>query len=141
LQRYFHIFGSTPAPGAILFSRPGSAAAQGRKPAGAGDQPAALQFSAGANEVSNTTPHTQRGKSSGRDGLEEVPRIAQANAAAFSRTADELLTPPDVCRLLKVSESTFFRLVRRAAFPVVHIGKLLRVRLSAVEAYIRKMEA
>jgi len=35
----------------------------------------------------------------------------------------ELLTPNEVCKSLKVSESTFFRLVRRNAFPVVRIGK------------------
>jgi hypothetical protein len=38
LQRYFHIFGSTPAPGVILFSRSGSVAVQGQKPTRKGTQ-------------------------------------------------------------------------------------------------------
>lgn len=52
----------------------------------------------------------------------------------------ELLTPNQVCKSLKVSESTFFRLVRRNAFPVVRIGKSLRVKAIALANYIEKME-
>ncbi len=52
----------------------------------------------------------------------------------------ELLTPSQVCKLLKVSESTFFRLVRRNAFPVIRIGKSLRVKATALENYLQKME-
>jgi integrase len=54
LELYFHIFGSTPAPGVILFSRPESAAVQGEKPEGAGDQPAALQVSPSSINVDAT---------------------------------------------------------------------------------------
>ena len=52
----------------------------------------------------------------------------------------ELLTPTQVCKLLKVSQSTFFRLIRRNAFPVVRIGKLLRVKATALAVYLEKME-
>ncbi len=52
----------------------------------------------------------------------------------------ELLTPTQVCKLLKVSQSTFFRLIRRNAFPVVRIGKSLRVKATALANYIEKME-
>lgn len=52
----------------------------------------------------------------------------------------ELLTPSQVCKLLKVSESTFFRLVHRNAFPVIRIGKSLRVKATALENYLQKME-
>jgi hypothetical protein len=46
VEQHFYIFGSVPAPdaGVILFSRPGFVAAQGQKPAGAGDHSAALQI-------------------------------------------------------------------------------------------------
>jgi excisionase family DNA binding protein len=53
----------------------------------------------------------------------------------------ELLTPSQVCKLLKVSESTFFRLVRRNAFPVIRIGKSLRVKTAALANYLQKMES
>lgn len=53
----------------------------------------------------------------------------------------ELLTPNQVCELLKVSPSTFFRLIRRNAFPVVRIGKSLRVKATALAAYLEKMES
>lgn len=52
----------------------------------------------------------------------------------------ELLTPSQVCKLLKVSQSTFFRLVRRNAFPVIRIGKSLRVKATALENYLQRME-
>jgi excisionase family DNA binding protein len=65
-------------------------------------------------------------------------RIGQTETIAKSV---ELLTPSQVCELLKVSESTFFRLVRRMAFPVVHLGKSLRVRRTALETYLAKMES
>jgi len=53
----------------------------------------------------------------------------------------ELLTPTQVCKSLKVSQSTFFRLLRRNAFPVVRIGKSLRVRATALADYLKKMES
>jgi len=50
----------------------------------------------------------------------------------------ELLKPSQVCEALKVSEATFYRLIARRAFPVVRIGKSLRVRASALDAYLRR---
>jgi excisionase family DNA binding protein len=53
----------------------------------------------------------------------------------------ELLTPSQVCEALKVSESTFYRLAKRGAIPVVRIGRSLRVRATALDAYLRKGES
>lgn len=53
----------------------------------------------------------------------------------------ELLTPAQVCKSLKVSQSTFFRLVSRNAFSVVRIGKCLRVKATALADYLKKMES
>ena len=53
----------------------------------------------------------------------------------------ELLKPSQVCEALKVSEATFYRLIARRAFPVVRIGKCLRVRTSALARYIKDMES
>ena len=54
--------------------------------------------------------------------------------------SNELLTPSQVCELLKLSQSTFFRLIRRNAFPVIRIGKSLRVKASALANYLERME-
>lgn len=73
-----------------------------------------------------------------RERTHTIRRIGQTETAADSV---ELLTPFQVCELLHVSESTFFRLVRRMAFPVVHLGKSLRVRRTSLETYLAKMES
>jgi excisionase family DNA binding protein len=53
----------------------------------------------------------------------------------------ELLKPSQVCEALKISEATFYRLVRRNAIPVVRIGKSLRVRQTALDAYLKRAES
>jgi len=53
----------------------------------------------------------------------------------------ELLKPSQVCEALQVSEATFYRLVARRTFPVVRIGKSLRVRASALAAYLKRVES
>lgn len=50
---------------------------------------------------------------------------------------DQLLTVDQVARHLTVSKATAWREIRRGAIPVTRIGaKNVRVRLSAVEAYL-----
>jgi excisionase family DNA binding protein len=137
LQQHLYISGSIPAPDAdvIIFPRPESVAVQGQARAVAGLQPPALQFPTGNTNVRlvSTVERERRGK-------ERTPanrRIDQTETVAKSV---ELLTPSQVCEMLKLSESTFFRLVRRMAFPVVRLGKSLRVRRTALDTYLSKME-
>jgi excisionase family DNA binding protein len=53
----------------------------------------------------------------------------------------ELLTRKDVARTLKVSDSTVRRLIQDGRLPAVRIGKSVRVRPSALSAFVEAHEA
>jgi excisionase family DNA binding protein len=48
----------------------------------------------------------------------------------------DLLTPDDVCALLKVKKSWLYDTVESGALEAVRLGKQLRFRPSAVERYL-----
>lgn len=51
---------------------------------------------------------------------------------------DCLLNAKQIAELLNVSKPQVFLMIRRGDFPVVRMGRLVRVRQSAVEEYIVK---
>jgi excisionase family DNA binding protein len=54
---------------------------------------------------------------------------------------DQLLRIADVCRLLCVSRGTLVKLIDRGELPAARIGaRAVRIRQSAVSAYIRRVE-
>ena len=52
-----------------------------------------------------------------------------------------LLTCKEVAEVLKVSRSRAYRIMGRGDFPVLHIGKLLRVRPEDLKQYIHNKAA
>lgn len=51
---------------------------------------------------------------------------------------DKLLKAKEISELLNVSKPQAFLMIRRGDFPVVRMGRLVRVRLSDLEDFIRK---
>lgn len=47
-------------------------------------------------------------------------------------------TIPQVAAMLRVSEAYLYALARRGDLPVVRIGRLVRVRHSALEAWLKE---
>ncbi len=52
----------------------------------------------------------------------------------------QLLTGPDVARILQISEPQAYRLMQRGAIRVVRFGRCVRVRPAALDAFIRERE-
>lgn len=50
--------------------------------------------------------------------------------------SDKLLNAQDIARLLKVSKPQVYLMMRRGDFPIVKMGRLVRARQSAIEAFI-----
>ena len=50
----------------------------------------------------------------------------------------EILTLEDVAKLLKVSESTVYRMVK-AGMPCIKIGRAVRFRVDKVQAYLDRL--
>lgn len=100
--------------------------------------PIALSATNRLHPLSNAESPSYGRRRQKRERTHTIRRIGQTETTANSV---ELLTPPQVCELLHVSESTFFRLVRCMAFPVVHLRKSLRVRRTSLETYLAKMES
>jgi excisionase family DNA binding protein len=53
-------------------------------------------------------------------------------------SAERLLTAGEVARVLRVSRSTVYDLIRGGSLPAVRVGDVLRVRTRAVQAYVAK---
>jgi excisionase family DNA binding protein len=58
---------------------------------------------------------------------------------------EEFLTPAEVCKLLRWSRKTFYRRThwikgRPPAFSFLRDGGLIKVRKSAIEMYLRRIE-
>jgi excisionase family DNA binding protein len=51
---------------------------------------------------------------------------------------DCLLNATQIAAILNVSKPQVFLMIRRGDFPVVKMGRLVRVRRSAIEDYINK---
>lgn len=51
---------------------------------------------------------------------------------------DPLLTAEQVAERLSCSKSQAYAMMRRKAFPVVRMDRMIRVKLSSLEAYIEK---
>ncbi|NMC63347.1 MAG: helix-turn-helix domain-containing protein [SAR324 cluster bacterium] len=51
---------------------------------------------------------------------------------------DKLLNAQDIARLLQVSKPQVYLMMRRGDFPIVKMGRLVRVRQSIIEAFIDK---
>jgi excisionase family DNA binding protein len=52
----------------------------------------------------------------------------------------QLLTPAEVAGLLRVGKTTTFALIGSGQIPSVQIGKLRRIRASAVDEYLSHLE-
>ena len=52
-----------------------------------------------------------------------------------------LLTVPEAARVLGIGRSTVYELIARGDLEVVHIGRSCRVPVSAIEAYIERLQA
>ena len=63
------------------------------------------------------------------DGLQQVQR-------QDARADLDLLTPDDVCTLLKVKKSWLYDTVETGAIEVIRLGKQLRFQPSAISAYL-----
>ena len=50
--------------------------------------------------------------------------------------SDKLLNAEDIARLLKVSKPQVYLMMRRGDFPIIKMGRLVRARKSAIEAFI-----
>jgi excisionase family DNA binding protein len=50
-----------------------------------------------------------------------------------------LLTVPEVCVALKVSRSQVYILAAQGSLEMVHIGRLCRIPIESVEAYVRDL--
>jgi excisionase family DNA binding protein len=151
LEQYFPISGSITAPdtGLILFSRPESVAVEGQKssqasvrgigsgrsikPAGAGDQPAALQipFSVAAKTV-DANSHVTTGAI--------LPSIGARSAP--SDLFDLLESKPvwsieELAPVLGVSRKTLYKQARRGNFPSFRIGSCVRVYGTGLADHLR----
>ena len=60
------------------------------------------------------------------------------NFILSSNHYDSLLNAKQIAEILNVSKPQVFLMIRRGDFPVVRMGRLVRVRQSAVEEYIVK---
>jgi len=60
------------------------------------------------------------------------------NFLLSSDQPDCLLNAKQIAEILNVSKPQVFLMIRRGDFPVVRMGRLVRVRLSAIEDYIIK---
>ena len=54
---------------------------------------------------------------------------------------ENLLTPEDVSEILKISRAMAYVLMKRGEFPVVKIGKMVRVRRVDMDRYIQEKAA
>ena len=52
----------------------------------------------------------------------------------------ESLTVPEVARILRLDASRVYRLIREGRLPGYRIGRSVRIRKAALEAYIRSQE-
>lgn len=52
----------------------------------------------------------------------------------------ESFTVPEVAQILKLDVSRVYRLIREGRLPGFHVGRTVRVRKAALEAYIRSQE-
>lgn len=75
-----------------------------------------------------TTANNARGSTSHADGLPD--------SAGGVRWDLDLLTPDDVCALLKVKKSWLYDTVETGAIEVIRLGKQLRFRPSALTRYL-----
>lgn len=68
--------------------------------------------------------------------------MTQAVASLESSEFDDLrlLTPDEVCVLLRVKKSWLYDVVEAGAIEVVRLGKQLRFRRSALERYLAAQE-
>ena len=60
------------------------------------------------------------------------------NFILSSNHRDSLLNAAQIAEILNISKPQVFLMIRRGDFPVVRMGRLVRVRQSAVEEYIVK---
>jgi excisionase family DNA binding protein len=60
-----------------------------------------------------------------------------------TQLSEELLTPEDVCRLLKIKRSYLYDLTHRNRIPHLKLGRHLRFRRSDLEAWLagKRIEA
>lgn len=56
----------------------------------------------------------------------------------MEKEIEKLLTQQEVCEILQISGSTFFRLARSGRLPAVKIGQQWRVRPSVLNRYIER---
>jgi len=65
----------------------------------------------------------------------------QTKAAAVVATAGRYLTLADLCGRLQCSRTSAWRMIAEHRLPAVKIGRLVRVRESALEEWLQKHEA
>jgi excisionase family DNA binding protein len=65
----------------------------------------------------------------------------QHNPVNNESSSLRLLTSKQVCAFLQVSRMTLHRLVSAGSLPVIRIGRSVRFRAAAIEAYLRKTES
>lgn len=65
-------------------------------------------------------------------------RIMMAGSAPVACQAETLLTPQEVAVSLKMSTYRVYELCRQGKLPSIHLGKSVRVKLSAVAEYLAK---
>ena len=49
---------------------------------------------------------------------------------------EKLLTPTEVQQLLRISQSTLYRLIRSGQLPSIRVGDAYRIRMSELEDYM-----
>ena len=67
-----------------------------------------------------------------------VVEVEMNNFLLSSDQSDCLLNAKQIAEILNVSKPQVFLMIRRGDFPVVRMGRLVRVRRSAIEDYIIK---
>lgn len=69
-------------------------------------------------------------------------RLAEggSQSEAVGYDPQELLTPDEVCALLKMKRTWFYAEVGRGALHPLKLGRSTRVRRSDLEAYLTKLE-
>ena len=74
-------------------------------------------------------------------GLSRRERLAAASDQELpGYDPQELLTPDEVCALLKMKRTWFYAEVGRGALHPLKLGRSTRVRRSDLEAYLTKLE-
>ncbi len=56
-------------------------------------------------------------------------------------TENILLTVKDTCKLLSISRSSLYELIKEGALPIIKIGRSTRIRRSDIEKFVADLTA